>query len=151
MAGMHGACTYMASSTVASPGGLPHARSSPKLIMHTPTIPWQSTGGSASFEGWGASASASFKSLSSLQLSTKDLTAMASMVYLSDPVTVINPAVSTLEVKLDPSAEELLRSQGPVAFHEEFGSHFISGYTKGTCVHVSRCVLMRVEAEGVVG
>ncbi len=91
-------------------------------------------GGSASFEGWGASGSASYKSLSSLHITTKDLTAMASMVYLSDPVTIIDPANEMADVGLTPSAIDYMQNHGPVAWHAKYGSHFISGYTKGWCV-----------------
>lgn len=39
------------------------------------------------------------------------LTAMASLVYVSDPLVLVNPALSDSNVKLTPSAEELLRTK----------------------------------------
>ncbi len=68
---------------------------------------------------------------------------MASMVYLSDPVTIIDPANEMADVGLTPSAIDYMQNHGPVAWHAKYGSHFISGYTKGWCVR-------RVERVGCV-
>jgi hypothetical protein len=60
------------------------------------------------------------------------------------PIPIIKPSVFSLtvpegesepvaipSVKLTPYARELLKKHGPVVFQEEYGSHFVSGYTVG--------------------
>ena len=68
------------------------------------------------------------------------------MHVLLQPIPVVKPSVFTLTqvegegagapiptptVRLTPHASELLRNHGPVVFQEEYGSHFVSGYTVG--------------------
>lgn len=78
----------------------------------------------------------------------------ATLCICLQPIPVVKPSVFTLtpvegggepvptpSVKLTHHAYELLRKQGPVVFQEEYGSHFVSGYTVGmrrTCLEPKR-------------
>jgi len=88
-------------------------------------------GGGLSMEGWGASASVTVSATENMNLSTSSLTAVSSMRFLSEPIIALNPSNLDHELTLSPSAIELLETQGPDAFHERHGTHYIAGYMKG--------------------
>jgi hypothetical protein len=84
-----------------------------------------------SFEGWGVSVQPSFESLKNSKLSRKSVSAAVCTQFISDKLTRINPMASVCEVTFSGDAEEMLKQEGPVAFHTMYGSHFVCGLTKG--------------------
>jgi hypothetical protein len=90
-------------------------------------------GGSLSFEGWGAAAEATLKVMDKAAISTRNVTGMISMTYLSSDIVMLDPGDDRAHpVALSASAAKLLATEGPEKFHVVFGSHFIQGYTKGS-------------------
>jgi hypothetical protein len=49
--------------------------------------------------------------------------------YKSDPILFADP-IST-RVELDKVASDWLKENGPKAFHEKYGTHYVAGYTVG--------------------
>jgi hypothetical protein len=88
-------------------------------------------GGSISFEGWGAAAEATLNVMDKSAISTRNVTGMISMTYLSSDIIMLNPGDRAHCVALSASAAKLLATEGPEKFHAVYGSHFIKGYTKG--------------------
>ncbi|DBB11081.1 TPA: hypothetical protein ACH3X3_006546 [Trebouxia sp. C0006] len=92
-------------------------------------------GGSMSFEGWGASAETSFQVAKHVKTSIKAVTGTVSMRYISEKIDIISPADKSQQVTLTPGAAEMLETKGPIPFHAEYGSHFVSGYNKDIVKH----------------
>ena len=100
--------------------------------------------------------------MSKVSMNTRSLEALVCMTYLSEPH--ITTGIHSVEwngaacVKLKPQARLLLREKGPREFHEMYGSHFVTGYTRGASprlCRLRRCSwcksgLMHIQLKGIV-
>lgn len=88
----------------------------------------------ASVPMWGstsAHSSASRKFSQNLKSTKNSQVAMLRMQFVSEPRIAIQPADASSNVQLTTSAGTLLKEQGPLAFHDKFGTHYVSGHTFG--------------------
>jgi hypothetical protein len=88
-------------------------------------------GGNASIEGWGAKVSAAYETSTQTKYSETSITLSLRKSYISKPVTVIQPTKPEQKVALTDEAYNYLKTNGPIKFHNKYGSHFVSGYTFG--------------------
>ena len=86
---------------------------------------------SASGSAWGASASASGSIAAQASHSSRAVTALINFQWLADPFTAFDVSEAGNDVMLQPTARQFLQENGPVAFHEEYGSHCVIGYRYG--------------------
>lgn len=82
-------------------------------------------GGSATVEGWGGSGSVDYAQASMNSYSSRKITCTLRRDFVSQPKHLIQPSIKP--VSLSEDAKKLLRKEGPVAFREKYGSHFVAG------------------------
>lgn len=90
-----------------------------------------STSASAAFSGWGASVSATASLATQTSLSSRSVTALVNFEFLSEPHYALHPNKPDNDVQLQPDAKDFLADQGPVKFHQRYGTHYVIGYTIG--------------------
>eukprot|EP00892_Ulva_mutabilis_P008089 jgi/Ulvmu1/5652/UM237_0002.1 len=102
---------------------------------------------SASCSGWGASASVSAELATSAEHSSRSVTALLNFQWLAEPFTAIKLNDPSSDAKLQPHAREFLEANGPVAFAEEYGTHFVIGYTMGGALRGHYSAIYNTSAE----
>ena len=91
---------------------------------------------SASVSAWGVSVSASGRIATQASHSSRAVTALVNFQWLSDPFTAFNVSEAGNDVMLQPSARQYLQENGPSAFHEKYGTHYVIGHRLGTFMAV---------------
>ena len=86
---------------------------------------------SASGEAWGVSVSASGSIATQASHSSRTVTALVNFQWLSDPFTAFDVSETGNDVMLQPTARQYLQENGPVPFHEKYGTHFVVGHRSG--------------------
>lgn len=131
-------CQYKQSAISATPKPLKDAVLSKRTTDHLSITESSyeysrnfSTATSASFSGWGASVSASAAYATNAKHSHKSVTTLINFEFLSEPHNALEPTQPGSDAKLHAEARELLAEEGPVKFHEVYGSHYVKGYTVG--------------------
>jgi hypothetical protein len=90
--------------------------------------------------GWGFHADAKYDLIRRTDFNTQTVNAMLFVQYDSEVIDMINPGDEGVELRSD--ALTLLKTKGPAEFHKRFGTHFVSGYTKGAKISLDEDLLI---------
>ena len=80
------------------------------------------------FQAWGSSTAAGMTFAKEVSITANSVLALMQLQYLSDPVMAID---LTRAVRLNTAARAKLHDEGPMAFLDAYGTHYVVGYTVG--------------------